>query len=92
IYERIREEIRAGRTIRMAIEAGYSRAIITIVDANITTLVAAIILYYFGTGPIRGFAVTLGLGIVISMYTAIVVTRMIFDWYIAAFRKEALAI
>lgn len=92
IYERIREEIRAGRTIRMAIEAGYSRAIITIVDANLTTLVAAIILYYFGTGPIRGFAVTLGLGIVISMYTAIVVTRMIFDWYIAAFRKEAIAI
>ncbi len=92
IYERIREELRAGRTIRMAIEAGYSRAIITIVDANLTTLVAAIILYYFGTGPIRGFAVTLGLGIVISMYTAIVVTRMIFDWYIAAFQKEAVAI
>ncbi len=92
IYERIREEIRAGRTIRMAVEAGYSRAVITIVDANLTTLIAAIILYYFGTGPIKGFAITLGLGLIISMYTAIVVTRMIFDWYIAAFRKEAIAI
>ncbi len=92
IYERIREEIRAGRTIRMAIEAGYSRAILTIIDANITTLVAAIVLYYFGTGPIRGFAVTLSLGLVISMYTAIIVTRMIFDWYIAAFKKETIAI
>ena len=65
---------------------------ITTSDANITTLVAAIILYYFGTGPIRGFAITLGLGIVISMFTAIVVTRMIFDWYIAAFKKETVAI
>ncbi|HDG68210.1 MAG TPA: protein translocase subunit SecD, partial [candidate division Zixibacteria bacterium] len=92
IYERIREEIRAGRTIRMAIEAGYSRAILTIIDANITTLVAAIVLYYFGTGPIRGFAVTLSLGLVVSMYTAIIVTRMIFDWYVAAFKKETIAI
>ncbi len=92
IYERIREEIRAGRTVRMAIEAGYSRAILTIIDANITTLVAAIVLYYFGTGPIRGFAVTLSLGLVVSMYTAIIVTRMIFDWYIAAFKKEKIAI
>ncbi|RKZ26646.1 protein translocase subunit SecD, partial [bacterium] len=80
IYERIREELRAGRTIRMAIEAGYSRAMLTIIDANITTLAAAIVLYYFGTGPIRGFAITLSLGILISMYTAIIVTRMIFDW------------
>jgi len=92
IYERIREEISAGRTIRMAIEAGYSRAILTIVDANITTLIAAIVLYYFGTGPIRGFAITLSLGLVISMFTAIVVTRMIFDWYISAFNKETVAI
>ncbi len=92
IYERIREELRAGRTVRMAIEAGYSRALLTIVDANVTTLIAALVLYYFGTGPIRGFAVTLSLGLVISMYTAIVVTRMIFDWYVAAFRKESIAI
>jgi len=92
IYERIREEKRAGRTIRMAVEAGYSRAILTIIDANITTLIAAIVLYYFGTGPIRGFAVTLSLGLVISMYTSIIVTRMIFDWYISAFHKEDLSI
>jgi len=92
IYERIREELRAGRTVRMAIEAGYSRAILTIIDANITTLVAAIVLYYFGTGPIRGFAVTLSLGLIISMYTAIIVTRMIFDWYVSQFNKETIAI
>jgi len=92
IYERIREEIRAGRTLRMAIDAGYSRAIITIIDANITTLIAAAVLFYLGSGPIRGFATTLGLGLIISMYTAIIVTRMIFDWYVSAFSKETISI
>jgi len=92
IYERIREEIKAGRTLRMAIDAGYSRAIITIIDANITTLIAAAVLFYLGSGPIRGFATTLGLGLIISMYTAIIVTRMIFDWYVSAFSKETISI
>ncbi|MGQ9603383.1 MAG: protein translocase subunit SecD [bacterium] len=79
IFERIREEIGAGKTIRKAIADGYSRAFITILDANLTTLITAAVLYQFGTGPIKGFAVTLSLGILASMFTAIFVTRVIYD-------------
>lgn len=79
IFERIREEIRTGKTIRAAIDTGYSRAFTTIMDANITTLIAGVVLYQFGTGPIRGFALTLMIGILSSMFTAIVVTRAIYD-------------
>ena len=79
IFERIREELRTGKTIRAAIDAGYARAFTTILDANITTLITAIVLYQFGTGPIRGFALTLSIGILSSMFTALVVTRRIFD-------------
>jgi preprotein translocase subunit SecD len=79
IYERVREELRRGLTPRMALDEGYSRATLTIFDANITTIIAAVVLYEFGTGPIRGFAVTLILGIVASMFTAIFVTRTMFD-------------
>ncbi len=75
IFERIKEEIRAGRTIRTGVEAGFQRAFSTILDANITTLIAAGVLFYFGTGPIRGFAVTLTIGIVVSMFSAIILTR-----------------
>ena len=92
IYERIREELRTGKTIRMAIEAGYNRVIVTIIDANVTTLIAALVLFNFGTGPIKGFAITLMLGLLISMYTAIVVTRMIFDWYVVGLKKETISI
>ncbi|GAB7022756.1 protein translocase subunit SecD [Salidesulfovibrio brasiliensis] len=81
IFERIREELRRGLTIRAAIQEGYSRATLTIMDANVTTVIAAIILYQFGTGPIRGFAVTLTLGIITSMFTAIFVSRILFDLY-----------
>ncbi len=77
IFERIREEIARKRALRSAIEAGYNRAIATIVDANLTTLFAALFLYIFGSGPIKGFAVTLSLGIVTSMFTAIMVTRLL---------------
>ena len=77
VFERIREEVRAGRTPISAIDAGYSRAITTIIDANLTTLIAALILFYFGSGPVRGFAVTLSIGIVTSMFTAIMLTRML---------------
>ena len=80
IFERIREELRTGKTIRASIDAGYSRAFTTILDANITTLITAIVLYQFGTGPIRGFALTLSIGILSSMFTALVVTRLIFDY------------
>jgi preprotein translocase subunit SecD len=80
IFERIREELRSGKTVRAAIDAGYDRATISIVDSNITTLIAAGVLYYFGTGPIKGFAVTLGSGIVISLYTALIVGKTIFHY------------
>ena len=79
IFERIREELKAGLTALEAVEAGFSRASISITDSNLTTLITAAILYQFGTGPIRGFAVTLSLGIVASMFTAIFVSRVIFE-------------
>lgn len=75
IYERIKDELRNGKTLRAAVESGFKRAFWTIFDANITTLIAAVILYYFGSGPIRGFAVTLSIGIAASMFTAITLTR-----------------
>ena len=83
IFERIRFECNSGRPIFKAIESGYKRAMVTIVDANLTTLIAALVLYAFGTGPIKGFAVTLTVGIVTSMFTAIMVTRMLVaGWYL----------
>ncbi len=79
IFERIREELATGKTVRAAIDAGYDRAFWTIFDANITTFLTALVLYQFGSGPVRGFAVTLSIGILASMFTAIVVTHLIFD-------------
>ena len=79
IYERIREELSTGKHIRSAISSGYHKAFTTILDSNITTLIAAMLLFKFGTGPIRGFGVTLSIGILASMFTAIFVTRIIFD-------------
>jgi len=78
IFERIREELRLGRTALSAIEAGFEKAMSTILDANITTLIAAVVLFQFGTGPVKGFAVTLSIGILASMFTAIFVSRTIF--------------
>ncbi len=81
IFERIREELRNGRTPISAVDAGYSRAITTIIDANVTTLFATVLLYAFGSGPVRGFAVTLAIGIVTSLFTAIMLTRlMVVTW------------
>ena len=80
IFERIREELREKQAVRKAIDLGYDKAFSAIFDANVTTAIAALVLYQFGSGPIRGFAVTLGIGIVSSMYTALVVTRLIFDY------------
>ena len=82
IFERIREELEAGRAVRPAVSEGFKQALSAIVDSNITTLLTAAILYYVGTGPIKGFAVTLGVGIVISMFTAIYVTRTLFILYL----------
>lgn len=79
IFERIREELASGKTVRAAIDAGYAKAMWTIVDANVTTLITAFVLYQFGTGAIKGFGVTLLLGVSISMFTALVITKLIFD-------------
>jgi preprotein translocase subunit SecD len=79
IYERIREETAGGKTPRAAIDAGYSKAFTAIFDSNLTTLITGVILYQFGTGPVQGFALTLMIGIVVSLFSAIVITRVVFD-------------
>lgn len=80
IFERIREELRQGRPVRLAVDAGYDKAFLTIVDSHITTLITGLALFIFGTGPIKGFAVTLCLGIAINLFTALVGTKVIFDF------------
>jgi protein-export membrane protein SecD len=80
IYERIREEVRASKSVRGAVAAGYEKATWTILDANITTFITGAVLYSYGSGPIKGFAVTLMVGIFTSVFTALVVTRLIFDY------------
>jgi protein-export membrane protein SecD len=83
IFERIREELEAGRTPRMAVRDGFGNALSAILDAQITTLLTALVLFHFGTGPVRGFAVTLGIGLVASMFTAVYVTRTFFTLYLS---------
>jgi preprotein translocase subunit SecD len=92
IYERIREELRLGKTPRGAVDSGFDRATITIMDANVTTLIAALVLFQFGTGPVKGFAVTLSLGVVASMFTAIVVSRLVFDYILSTRNVETISI
>ncbi len=92
IYERIREELRNGLSPQAAISAGYDRAFATILDANVTTLIVAIILFAVGTGPVRGFAVTLSLGLLTSMLTAITYTRAIVNWYYGGRNVKKLSI
>ena len=92
IYERIREEIRAGRTPINAVEAGYKQALKTIIDANVTTLIAATLLYGFGSGPVKGFSVTLSLGILTSMFTAIILTRMMVALWLRKTRPSVIPI
>ncbi len=92
IFERIREEVRTGKTPVAAIDAGYSRALTTIIDANVTTLIAAILLFQFGSGPVKGFAVTLAFGIASSMFTAITLTRLIVITWMRRRRPAALPI
>jgi preprotein translocase subunit SecD len=81
INERIREELRAGKTVRQAVDQGYDKVFWTIVDSHVTTLVASIVLMQYGSGPVRGFAVTLIIGLVASMFTSIVVTRAMMDFF-----------
>jgi preprotein translocase subunit SecD len=92
IYERIREELRAGRTAISAIDAGFSRALATIMDSNITTFIAAAVLFYIGTGPVRGFAVTLGIGILTTVFTAFTVTRLIVATWVSWKRPKTVPI
>jgi protein-export membrane protein SecD len=80
IFERIREELRAGRAIKAAVDNGYNRAFVTILDSNVTTVLTAVVLLVYGSGPVKGFAITLSIGLVVSMFTAVVVTRLIFDY------------
>ncbi|MBI4862486.1 MAG: protein translocase subunit SecD [Candidatus Riflebacteria bacterium] len=82
IFERTKEELRAGKTVRAAIDAGYAKAFVTIIDSHITTILTALVLYYFGTGPIRGFSVTLIVGLLVNLFTAVWVSRVMQDsWY-----------
>jgi preprotein translocase subunit SecD len=88
IYERIREEVRHGKTPITAIDAGFTRALATILDSNITTFIAAAVLFFIGTGPVRGFAVTLGIGIITTVFTAFTLTRLIVAWWVRMWRPR----
>jgi preprotein translocase subunit SecD len=92
IFERIREELRAGKTPRAAIDSGFSRAFTTIIDTHVTVLVTAAILYNFGTGPVKGFAVSLFIGLVASLFTAVFFTRLLFDLIYIRPRRAATVI
>jgi preprotein translocase subunit SecD len=81
IFERIREELRRGKTPRAAIQAGFRRALLPILDGHITTMITALVLYQYGTGPIKGFAVTLAIGLVATVFQAVVVNRLLFAIY-----------
>jgi preprotein translocase subunit SecD len=92
IYERIREEVRNGRTPISAIDAGFTRALATILDSNITTFIAAAVLFFIGTGPVRGFAVTLGVGILTTLFTAFTLTRLIVATWVRMLRPQTVPI
>ncbi len=92
IYERIREEIRTGRSAISAIDAGFTRALATIMDSNITTFIAAAVLFFIGTGPVRGFAVTFGIGIITTVFTAFTLTRLMVSYWVRWSRPQRLAV
>jgi preprotein translocase subunit SecD len=92
MFERIREELRLGKTPRSAIDTGYNKAFLTILDSHVTTLITAVVLFQFGTGPIKGFAVSLSLGVLINLYTALVGTKTVFDWITTRSDMKALSI
>ncbi len=89
VFERIREELRAGKAPVTAVDAGFKRAFLTIIDTHVTTVVSAFFLFLFGTGPVRGFAVTLTIGLISNVFTAIFVSRTIFNWHLARMAREA---
>jgi len=92
IFERIREELRQGKPVRLAVDSGYEKAFLTIIDSHVTTLITAFILFMFGTGPIKGFAISLSLGITINLFTALVGTKVVFDWINSRRKLERLSI
>ncbi|HEY5594698.1 MAG TPA: protein translocase subunit SecD [Nitrospiria bacterium] len=92
IFERIREELRQGKPVRLAVDAGYDKAFLTIVDSHVTTLITALVLFLFGTGPIKGFAVSLSLGITINLFTALVGTKVVFDFINSRWKLQRLSI
>jgi preprotein translocase subunit SecD len=91
-FERIRDELRAGKRVQVAVDAGFTKAFSAIFDANVTTLLAAIVLYQYGSGPIRGFATTLGIGVMINTFSAVVIPRLGLEWAIRAFKTDRLSI
>ncbi|MBI1821902.1 MAG: protein translocase subunit SecD [Nitrospirae bacterium] len=92
IFERIREELRTGKPVRLAIDAGYEKAFLTIIDSHVTTLITALVLFIFGTGPIKGFAVSLSLGVTINLFTSLLGTKVIFDFINSKRKLETLSI
>ena len=92
IFERIREELRGGKSVRQSVDLGYNRAFRTILDAHLTTIISGLFLFQFGTGPIKGFAVTLIIGLIANMFTAVVFTRMIYDYWLSRGKIERLSI
>ena len=92
IYERMREELRAGRSPRVAIHEGYDKALSAITDSNVTGMLTALIMFFVGTGPVRGFAVTLSLGVVASIFTAVVVSRLVFDYILNTQKVKTISI
>jgi protein-export membrane protein SecD len=92
IYERMRDEVRAGRSVISAMDAGFSRAMTTIIDANVTTLLAALIMFQFGSGPVRGFAWTLSIGVLTSVFTAVLITQVLLALWFRAARPKTLPI
>ena len=92
IYERMRDEVRGGRAAMSAADAGFSRALVTIIDANVTTLVAAIIMFQFGSGPVKGFAWTLFIGVITSVFTAVLITQVLIGWWFRTFKPKILPI
>ena len=92
IYERMRDEIRAGRGIISAMDAGFSRAMVTIIDANVTTILAALIMMNFGSGPVKGFALTLFIGVLTSVFTAVLITQVLLAWWFRTTRPKSLPI
>jgi preprotein translocase subunit SecD len=92
IYERMRDEVRAGRTPIAAADAGYSKAMTTIIDANVTTILAALIMFQFGSGPVRGFAWTLSIGVITSVFTSVLITQVLIAWWFRVARPKKLPI